>query len=214
MKIGILGTGDVGKALANGFIALGHEVKLGARDAGNPKAAEWAKGAGNKASAGNFADAAKFGELVVLATLGVGTEPAIKQAGPENLKGKIVLDTTNPLDFSKGMPPTLFVGHTSSLGEIVQKAAPGAQVVKCFNTVGNALMFKPQLKGGPADMFIAGNDEAAKKKVTSLLTEFGWNTVDIGGIEGSRYLEPMCMTWVLHGARSNTWNHAFKFVRP
>lgn len=213
MKVGVLGTGDVGRALANAFIALGHEVRMGAREAANPKAAAWAREAGKKAGAGTFADAAKFADLIVIATLGEGTISALNMAGAANFKGKIVLDTTNPLDHSKGMPPKLFVGHTDSLGEMVQRALPGAHVVKCFNTVGNALMFRPKLQGGPGDMFIAGNDEAAKQKVKTLLSDFGWNTADIGGIEGARYLEPMCLTWVLHGIKSGGWNHAFKFVR-
>jgi predicted dinucleotide-binding enzyme len=213
MKIGVLGTGDVGRALANAFIALGHEVKMGAREAANPKAAEWVKSKGAKASAGTFADAANFGEMLVLATLGVATVNAVTQAGPEHFRGKIVLDTTNPLDFSQGMPPRLFVGHTDSLGEQIQRALPGAHVIKCFNSVGNALMFKPKLEGGPADMFIAGNDEGAKAKVKALLKDFGWNTSDIGGIESSRHLEPLCMVWVLHGVKTGGWNHAFKFVK-
>ncbi|MBE7492406.1 MAG: NAD(P)-binding domain-containing protein [Planctomycetes bacterium] len=212
MKVGIFGTGDVGRTLANAFLSLGHEVKMGAREAANVKAAQWAKEAGAKAGAGTFSDAAKFGEVIVLATLGSGTESAIRMAGPENLNGKLVLDTTNPLDFSKGMPPSLFVGTTDSLGERIQRAAPGAHVVKCFNTVGNALMFRPKLKGGPGDMFICGNHEGARKRTAALLADFGWNAVDIGGIEGSRYLEPMCLTWVLHGMRAGTWNHAFKFI--
>jgi len=213
MKVGVLGTGVVGRALGSAFIALGHEVKMGAREAGNAKAAEWAGSAGKGASAGTFAEAAESGELIVIATLGEGTISALDMAGPEKLKGKIVLDTTNPLDHSAGMPPKLFVGHKDSLGEMVQRALPGARVVKCFNTVGNALMFRPKLQGGPADMFIAGNDEGAKQKVKALLKDFGWNTADIGGIEGSRYLEPMCLAWVLHGIKSGSWNHAFKFVR-
>ncbi len=213
MKIGILGTGDVGKALGNAFLKLGHEVKMGSREANNPKALEWAKGAGKGASSGTFADAAKFGEWLVLATLGSAAENVVKLAGLENLKGKLVIDTTNPLDFSKGMPPSMFVGTTDSLGERIQRAAPGAHVVKAFNTVGNAHMFKPDFPGGPPDMFICGDNEDAKKKMSALLKDFGWGVVDIGGISGSRWLEPMCLTWVLHGIKSNSWNHAFKLLR-
>ena len=213
MKIGILGTGDVGKALGNAFLKLGHEVKMGSREANNPKAVEWARGAGKGASYGTFADAAKFGEGVVLATLGSATENAIKLAGPENLTGKLVVDTTNPLDFSKGMPPTMFVGTTDSLGERIQRAAPGAHVVKAFNTVGNAHMLKPDFKGGPPDMFICGDNEEAKKRMSAILKDFGWGVVDIGGISASRWLEPMCLTWVLYGIKSGSWNHAFKLLR-
>jgi predicted dinucleotide-binding enzyme len=213
MKIGILGTGDVGKALGKGFLTLGHQVKLGARDAKNEKAAAWVEENGDKASAGTFTDAAAFGELVVLATLGAGNKAALEQARPDNLKGKILIDATNPLDFSRGFPPTLALSGNDSGGEQVQRLAPGAKVVKAFNIVGNAHMFRPSFAAGPPDMFICGNDDGAKKQVTELLTEFGWNTTDIGGIEGSRYLEAMCMVWVMYAARTNQWNHAFKMLR-
>jgi 8-hydroxy-5-deazaflavin:NADPH oxidoreductase len=212
MKVGILGTGDVAKALGRGFVALGHEAKLGSRTANNEAAAGWAKDLGSKASAGTFADAAAFGDLVVLATLGSANQSAIEMAGRENFKGKIVIDSTNPLNMAT-FPPTLAVGHTDSGGEQVQRLLPEARVVKAFNTVGNAHMFRPTFAGGPPDMFICGNDDAAKKTITSLLGDFGWGTIDIGGIEGSRYLEAMCMVWVLHGARSGTWNHAFKLLK-
>lgn len=213
MKVGVLGTGDVGKALGKGFVTLGHEVKMGSREAGNPKAVAWAKEMGPKASEGTFADAAKFGEIVVLATLGVANEAVLRAAGPENLNGKVLIDTTNPLDFSQGMPPRLAVGHTDSGGEQVQRAVPGALVVKAFNTVGNAHMFRPDFAGGPPDMFICGNDEGAKKQVSSLLADFGWGVIDLGGIEASRYLEAMCLAWVLYALRTNTWSHAFKLLR-
>lgn len=213
MKIGMLGTGDVGKALGTAFLKLGHEVQMGSRKRGNEKAAKWVMDSGKNASYGTFAEAAKFGEIIVLATLGSATEEAIKLAGPENFAGKLVIDTTNPLDFSRGMPPSMFVGTTDSLGERIQRVAPGAHVVKAFNTVGNAHMFKPDFPGGPPDMFICGDNEDAKKKTTALLKDFGWGVVDIGPISGSRWLEPMCLTWVLHGIKSNSWNHAFKLLR-
>jgi predicted dinucleotide-binding enzyme len=214
MKIAVLGSGDVGKALGKGFVALGHEVKMGSREATNEKAIAWAKQMGPKASAGTFADAASFGELVVLATLGSANESVLRAAGPERLKGKILIDATNPLDFSGGMPPKLAIVGNDSGGERVQKLLPDARVVKAFNIVGNAFMFRPELPGGPPDMFIAGNDEEAKKKVTSILKEFGWGAVhDLGGIEASRYLEAMCMVWVLSSARGGTWNQAFKLLR-
>lgn len=214
MKIGVLGTGDVGQALGRAFLALGHEVMLGARSATNEKAVAWAKEGGPSASAGTFADAAAFGEIVVLATLGMANESALQAAGPDRLAGKIVIDTTNPLDFSGGMPPKLGVSGDDSGGERVQKQLPGSHVVKAFNIVGNALMFRPELPGGPPDMFIAGNDDAAKLKVTAILKEFGWGAIyDLGGIEASRYLEAMCLVWVLAALRSGTWNHAFKLLR-
>jgi predicted dinucleotide-binding enzyme len=213
MKVGILGTGDVAKALGKGFIALGHEVKMGSRSASSEKALSWVKEMGAKASAGTFADAASFGEVVVLATLGVANESALKAAGPEKLRGKVVIDATNPLDTSGGFPPKLAVGLTDSGGEHVQRLVPEAHVVKAFNTVGNPHMFRPNFPGGPPDMFICGNDTGAKKTVEALLKDFGWGSVDLGGIESSRYLEAMCMAWVLHGFRTNTWNHAFKLLR-
>ncbi len=214
MKISILGTGDVGQVLGSGFIKLGHEVKMGSREANNEKAKTWAAKNGAKASAGTFADSAAFGEVIVLATLWTGTENAVKLANPKNFAGKVVIDTTNPLDFSKGMPPRLALGHTDSGGEQVQRWLPGAKVVKCFNIVGNAHMVNPQFPGGVPDMFICGNDAEAKKKVTEILTAFGWpGSIDIGGIEGARLLEPLCILWVIYGAATSTWNHAFKLLR-
>jgi 8-hydroxy-5-deazaflavin:NADPH oxidoreductase len=211
MRIGILGTGDVGKALGNGFIALGHDVKMGAREAGNAKARAWVAEAGARASAGTFADAAEFAEIVVLSTLGSANKEVLDAAGAERLRGKIIIDTTNPLDHSGG-PPKLSVGHTDSGGEQVQRQVPAALVVKAFNTVGSPHMFKPSFPGGRPDMFIAGNDAGAKKKVAAILDDFGWGVVDVGGIDSSRYLEAMCIVWVLHGLASGTWNHAFKLL--
>jgi hypothetical protein len=186
---------------------------MGSRSATNEDALAWAREMGPKASAGTFADAAAFGEIVVLATLGVANEAVLESAGPERLRGKVVIDATNPLDFSGGMPPKLAVAGDDSGGERVQRQLPGAQVVKAFNTVGNALMFRPELPGGPPDMFIAGDDADAKRTVGAILDDFGWGVVDIGGIEGSRYLEAMCMAWVLAGVHGGNWNQAFKLLR-
>jgi predicted dinucleotide-binding enzyme len=213
MNVGILGTGDVGKALGKGFIALGHAVKMGARDASNASALAWTRAMGTQASAGSFADAASFGEVVVLATLGVANESALEMAGREKFAGKVLIDTTNPLDFSGGMPPKLAVSGSDSAGERVQRLLPDAHVVKAFNTVGNAFMFRPAFAGGPPDMFIAGNNDDAKKTVAGILRDFGWGVVDLGPIESSRYLEAMCMVWVLSAMRANNWNQAFKMLR-
>jgi predicted dinucleotide-binding enzyme len=213
MRIGILGTGDVGKSIANGFIALGHEVKMGAREATNEKAVAWAKSAGPKASAGTFADATEFGEVIVLATLGVANPKVFEAAGIERFAGKLVIDATNPLDFSGGVPPKLALSGNDSGGEQAQRLLAGAHVVKAFNTVGNVLFFRPELAGGPPDMFICGNDDDAKRRAGTILSDFGWGVVDVGGIESSRYLEAMCMIWVLHGFKSGTWTHAFKLLR-
>ena len=212
IRCAVFGTGDVGRVLATGLLSLGHEVMLCSRDARNPKVLGWVSENGERASGGTWKDGARFGEMVVLATLGVVTEQILIDAGVENFTGKVVIDATNPLDFSRGVPPTLSIGHTDSLGELVQRTIPGGRVVKAFNTVGNALMVRPQLPGGPPDMFICGNDDSAKALVSELLGEFGWGVIDIGGIDGSRHLEPMCMVWVLHGFKSGTWTHAFKLL--
>ena len=210
IRVGVLGSGDVGRALAAGFAGLGHDVKIGSRDPG--KLSAWAETAGPHVSTGTFAETAQFGDILVLATLGIATEEVIRLAGENAFDGKVVIDTTNPLDFSRGVPPVLSIGHTDSLGEVIQRRLPKARIVKAFNTVGNTLMVNPQLQGGPPDMFICGNDDDAKKIVTQICQHFGWGVIDIGGIEGSRYLEPMCLTWVLHGFRSGTWQHAFKML--
>jgi predicted dinucleotide-binding enzyme len=209
MKVGVLGSGDVGRVLAAGFSGLGHEVTIGTRD--RNKLSEWAAKQGPLVRVGSFEETARFGDLIVLATLGVATEEIIRIAGIQNFDGKVVIDATNPLDFSKGTP-RLFVGHSDSLGERVQRAIPRARVVKAFNTVGNAHMIHPQFPGGPPDMFIGGDDGGAKELVSQICKHFGWDVVDLGGIETSRHLEPMCMVWVLHGIRSGGWNHAFKML--
>jgi predicted dinucleotide-binding enzyme len=213
MKIGVLGTGDVGRALGKGFITLGHEVKMGARSATNEKALAWAEEMGPKASAGTFADAAAYGDVVVLATLGMANESVLTSVGPESFRGKLVIDTTNPLDFSGGMPPKLAIRGDDSGGEQVQRLLPGARVVKAFNTVGNPFMFRPDFPGGPPDMFIAGNDEDAKREMSGILAAFGWGVVDAGGIESSRYLEGMCMVWVISAFKTGNWSQAFKMLR-
>lgn len=213
MKIAVLGTGDVGKAIGNGFLGLGHEVCMGAREATNEKAAAWVASAGAGACHGTFAEAARFGEIVVLATLGAANEAVLQAAGQENLAGKVLIDTTNPLDFSQGFPPGLAVSGKDSGGEQVQRAAPDARVVKCWNTVGNALMFNPDLPGGPPTMFICGDDAAAKAQVSALLAEVGWEAADVGGIAASRYLEALCIVWVATAAKTGQWNQAFKLLK-
>jgi predicted dinucleotide-binding enzyme len=213
MKIGILGTGDVGRSLGHGFAALGHEVKMGARTAGHEKAMAWASENGASASQGTFAEAAAFGEILVVATLGSVLPEVVRQAGPQNFSGKVVIDPTNPLDFSAGQPDLKPKG-TDSGGEVLQRAIPDAKVVKAFNTINNTLMFRPKMDCGPPDMFIAGNDADAKKTVTRILNEFGWPTVyDFGGIEQSRWLEAMCIAWVLACRSANSWRLGFKMLR-
>ena len=207
MRIGIIGSGDVGKSLARGFVGRGDEVMIGSRSP--EKLASFGKQYGAKT--GTFQETAKFGEMIAIATLGTGTEEALQLAG-DNFAGKVVIDATNPLRFAPGVPPMLSISGDDSLGEQVQSWLPSARVVKAFNTVGNALFVKPQLPGGPPDMFICGNDAEAKERVTELCRDWGWGVIDIGPISGSRYLEAMCLTWVLHGILSGSWNHAFKML--
>jgi predicted dinucleotide-binding enzyme len=218
MKTGILGSGDVGRRLGDGFIELGHMVKIGTRDPSKGEVVQWVSNHGGeegKASAGTFTDAASFGEMIVIATSWDGTSNAIKMADPTNFAGKIVIDVTNPLDFSKGMPPKLAVGYSDSAGETVQRLIPEAKVVKAFNIVGNPHFVHPDFpNGGPPTMFICGNDEEAKKVVKdSILTKFGWETIDIGGIDGARLLEPLAFLWITYYFRTGTGSHAFKLLR-
>ena len=214
MKIGVLGTGDVGRRLGTGLASRGNQVMMGSRDASNEKLKAWVASAGTNASGGTFAEAAAFGEIVILATLWSGTENAIRLATPQAMAGKVVLDATNPLVFTPNAPPSLALGHTDSGGEQVQRWLPDSRVVKAFNTVGNLHMVDPDFPGGPPDLFICGNDGAAKASVSGLARQLGWPaTTDIGGIEGSRELEPMCILWVKYGAKHGSWNHAFKMLR-
>jgi 8-hydroxy-5-deazaflavin:NADPH oxidoreductase len=218
MKTGILGSGDVGRRLGDEFIELGHMVKIGTRDPSKGEVVQWVSNHGGeegKASAGTFTDAASFGEMIVIATSWDGTSNAIKMADPTNFAGKIVIDVTNPLDFSKGMPPKLAVGYSDSAGETVQRLIPEAKVVKAFNIVGNPHFVHPDFpNGGPPTMFICGNDEEAKKVVKdNILTKFGWETIDIGGIDGARLLEPLAFLWITYYFRTGTGSHAFKLLR-
>jgi len=214
MKIGVLGTGDVGRVLGAGFIGLGNRVMMGSRDPGQEKVRDWVEHAGERASAGTLAETAHFAEVAVLATAWSGTENALRMAGPDQFAGKVVIDATNPLVMNAGGAPTLAVGHTDSAGEQVQRWLPKAKVVKAFNIIGNAHMVKPSFPGGPPDMFICGNDEKAKGVVTKLCNDLGWPTIDLGGIESARYLEPLAMVWITHALRSGfSSNHAFKLLR-
>ncbi|MGZ3496200.1 MAG: NADPH-dependent F420 reductase [Vulcanimicrobiaceae bacterium] len=211
MNVGILGSGDVGKALARGFLSRGHQVTIGTRDP--DKLAEFKHEAGDALSVGSFADTARFGEVVVLATSFDGTKSALDLAGVENFSGKVVIDATNPLKFEPGKPPQLSIGFTDSAGESVQRWLPDAKVVKAFNTVGNPQMVDPKFEHGPPTMIIAGNDAQAKKTVTSILDSFGWDVVDAGGIDESRYLESLAMLWVHTALHDDAWAQAFKLLR-
>jgi predicted dinucleotide-binding enzyme len=212
MKVGILGTGDVGKALGNGFLATGHQVIMGSRSASNESALEWAKEGGAEASVGTFADAVAASDLIVFAVKGVANPDVVKSVGADKFAGKVVIDATNPLDFSAGYPDLAIKGADSG-GETLQRLLPKAKVVKAFNTVNFGLMFRPTLEGGPPDMFIAGDDDAAKQKVSEILTEFGWQVIDTGPIRSARWLEAMCMAWVMACMARQNWSQAFKLLR-
>lgn len=197
MKIGILGTGMVGQTIGTGLVQHGHEVKMGARAATNAKATAWASGGGAKAAHGTFADAAAFGEVVFNCTSGMVSLDALKQAGEQNLAGKVLVDVANPLDFSKGMPPSLSVCNTSSLAEQIQAAFPKARVVKALNTLNAQLMTNPSAVPGPHELFMCGNDAAAKAQVRQLLSEFGWKEViDLGDITAARGTEMLLPIWL------------------
>ncbi|MCY1023331.1 NADPH-dependent F420 reductase [Pyxidicoccus sp. MSG2] len=206
MKIAILGTGIVGETLGSKLVEVGHEVRMGSRTANHEKAVAWTKKAGARASQGTFADAAAFAELVFNCTSGTASLEALKLAGEKNLNGKVLVDVANPLDFSKGFPPTLSVCNTDSLGEQLQRAFPDVKVVKSLNTVTASVMVNPAKLPAPTDIFVAGNDAGAKKQVTQLLTEgFGWKrVVDLGDITASRATEGHMFMWLrLYGAFGN-----------
>jgi 8-hydroxy-5-deazaflavin:NADPH oxidoreductase len=209
MRVGVLGSGDVGRALGTGFVRHGHEAMIGSRTPA--KLDDWVDDAGERGSAGEFAQVADFAEIGVLACAGSAVEEVLGLAGPARLASKVLIDVTNPLRMVDGKPQ-LFVGHTDSLGETVQRLVPDARVVKAFNTVNNALMADPELPGGPPTMFMCGNDEEAKATVAQILEEFGWEPADIGPIERSRALEEMCIAWTYYGFARGRWDHAFKML--
>lgn len=214
MKIGILGSGVVAKTVGGKLAGLGHEVVLGTRDAG--KLQEWLGEAGGNARAGSMAEAAAHGEVVINATAGAGSLEALAAAGAENLNGKILIDIANPLDFSQGMPPSLSILNTDSLGEQIQRAHPEVKVVKALNTLSAHLMVDPgQLAGGDHHIFVSGNDAAAKAQVVSWLKEwFGWQQIiDLGDITTARGTEMMLPIWVRLWGALGTPNFNFKIVQ-
>jgi len=211
MRIGVLGTGVVGTTLGTAFVGVGHEVRLGSRTADNTAAGAWAGSLGAAASRGTFTDAAGFGEVVVNATAGAATLAALAAAGADALAGKVLVDVSNPLDFGAGFPPTLFVKDTDSLGEQVQRAFPAARVVKALNTVTAAVMVDPGSLSGPSDLFLAGDEAAAKEVTRGLLVELGWGDEhihDLGGIEAARGTEMYLALWlrVMQAAGTASFN--------
>jgi predicted dinucleotide-binding enzyme len=203
----------VGRRLAAGFAGGGHEVMLGTREPDKPELREWVSGDGAGIAIGTFSECAAHGTLLALAVLGNAAEEAIAEAGPENFSGKVVIDAMNPLDFSAGFPPKLSISGDDSLGERVQRALPDAKVVKAFNVIGNPYFVQPSFSEGQPTMLIAGNDENAKATVRDVLADFGWSdVVDVGGIEGSRELEAICIVWVKIGGARGAWDHGFKLL--
>lgn len=215
MKLGVLGTGMVGNTIATKLVQLGHEVKMGSRTAGNEKAVQWAKANGAKASNGTFAEAAEFGEIIFNCTAGAASLEALKLAGARNLKGKILVDISNPLDFSKGMPPTLTVCNTDSIGEQIQRAFPDVKVVKTLNTINCNVMVTPHIVPGPHDIFMSGNDAKAKAKVHEIVSDwFDWKSViDLGDITTARGTEMYLALWVRLMAVNQTPNFNIRIMK-
>jgi len=212
MKIGIIGSGDVARTLGGGFLKHGHAVMLGTRDPA--KLADWVK-QNPSGRTGGFADVAKFAEVVVLAVKGAVAAEAVRAAGVANLAGKTVIDATNPI--ADAPPVNGVLQFTTNLGESMmerlQREFSGVNFVKAFNSVGAASMVNPQFKGGKPTMFICGNNDPAKQKVTAILDQFGWETADMGKVEAARAIEPLCMLWCIPGFLQNDWVHAFKLLR-
>jgi len=213
MKIGVLGSGEVGKTLSGGFIKHGHEVMAGSRTP--EKIASWKKEINSALKTGTFADAAGFGDIIVLATKGSAAAAALKLAGSDNLSGKIIIDATNPI---ADAPPvngviSFFTNLDSSLMEQLQAEFPKARFVKAFNSVGNARMVDPDFGGVKPTMFVCGNDPEAVKAVSAILESFGWEVADLGKAEAARAIEPLCILWCNPGFLQNSWSHAFKILK-
>lgn len=213
MKIGILGSGDVGKVLGNGFTKHGYEVMIGTRSP--EKLAAWKEKAGKNGRIGSFAETAAFGEIIVLAVKGITANETLKMADEKNLKGKTVIDTTNPI---AEVPPDhgvlkYFTTLENSLMEQLQAAFPEAHFVKAFNSVGNAFMVNPDFGGVKPTMFICGNEANAKKEVSKILELFGFEVEDLGSAEAARAIEPLCILWCIPGFLRNQWTHAFKLLK-
>lgn len=212
MKAGIIGSGIVGQVLAKAFASEGHEVTLGTRNTSKDEVVKFNKETG--IAVATFEDTAKNAELIVLATKGPAAAEALQLAGIGNLSGKIIIDATNPIaDAPVNGALQFFTSANESLMEQLQKLVPDAKFVKAFNSVGNALMYKPNLAGGPPTMFICGNDDDAKKTVTDILTSFGWETEDAGKAELAGSIEALCILWCARGFNQNKWMHAFKLLK-
>jgi len=212
-KIAVLGSGQVGEVLANGFLKHGFSVMRGSRDPS--KLGAWKEKAGPKASVGDFAAAAAWAETVVLAVKGAAAEQVVELATVANLTDKTVIDATNPI--AEGPPDhgviRYFTTLDESLMERLQRKVPAARFVKAFSSVGNALMVNPDFGAVRPTMFICGDHAGAKQEVTAILDTFGWDTEDCGGVQGARAIEPLCMLWCIPGFARNQWAHAFKLLK-
>lgn len=211
-KIGVIGSGVVGKTLAAGLLKAGHSVMLGSQDRGKLESIR--KEIGGSLQVGSFADAARFGDVIVFAVKGGAAEGIIKGIAAE-LTGKIVIDTTNPIADAPPVNGVLqfFTGPNDSLMERLQAAAPKARIVKAWSSVGSGFMINPSFVGGRPTMFICGNDPDAKRSATELLNQSGWDCEDMGAIEAARAIEPLCQLWCIPGLRENRWSHAFKLLK-
>lgn len=216
MKISVFGTGVVGQTISSKLSELGHEVMMGSRSADNAKAIEWVKSTNGKAKSGSFAQAAEFGELIFNCTSGGASLDVMKLAGPDKLRGKIIIDVANPLDFSRGMPPTLIPSlcNTTSLAEEIQKYLPDSMVVKSLNTMNCYLMVSPDKIANEHDVFLCGNDESAKEKTVDILRSFGWKApIDLGDLTASRGLEMILPLWLrIYGTYQSPYFN-FKIIR-
>jgi predicted dinucleotide-binding enzyme len=214
MKVGILGSGEVGQALGKGFLSENHEVMIGTRNTSKEDLVKWQK-ENPSGKLGSFADAAKFAEIIVLAVSGDVAENAITLAGKQNFSKKVVIDTTNPI--AKAPPENgllkFFTSLDRSLMEDLQELLPDAKFVKAFNIIGSPFMYKPNFPGGKPTIFICGNDDNAKKMVTTILTAFGHETEDMGKAESARVIEPLAIVWCIPGFLRNQWTHAFKLLK-
>jgi predicted dinucleotide-binding enzyme len=212
VKVGVLGSGDVARTLASGFLKHGHEVTLGSRTP--DKLQDWAA-SNPKGKTGSFAAAGEFGELIVLAVKGSAASEALRLAREKNLAGKAVIDACNPIADAAPVNGVLsfFTSGNESLLEQLQREFPAAHLVKAFNSVGAPFMVNPQFDGGKPTMFICGNDAGAKKSLTGILDQFGWETADMGAVEAARAIEPLCILWCIPGFLRNEWTHAFKLLK-
>ncbi len=213
MKIGVLGSGIVGQTLASGLLKHGHQVMLGTRNPLKAEAQDWLK-ANSAGAVGTFEQTAKFGELIILATLGRVAEEALKLAGVDNLAGKAIMDATNPIAETPPVDGVIVftTGPSESLAETLQAKVPRSHIVKAFNSVGAGRMINPKYEHGPPTMFIAGNSAEAKTQVSEITRQLGWEPFDCGGIVAARAIEPLCILWCIPGFQHNQWTHAFKLL--